>query len=52
MAAQLRERGWITVEASEEETRAKQLFPTEQGKRVLERIEGQVLKRQDEIFAR
>lgn len=47
----LRERGWITVETSDEDTRAKQLFPTEQGRRVLEEIEAQVLNRQEEIFS-
>ena len=47
----LRERGWITVETSEEDTRAKLLFPTEEGRRVLGDIVGHISKRQEEIFS-
>ncbi|NDW59944.1 winged helix-turn-helix transcriptional regulator [Yangia sp. PrR004] len=47
----LHERGWITVETSDEDTRAKLLFPTEDGRRVLDQIEGQVLRRQEEMFS-
>ncbi|MBU2957935.1 MarR family winged helix-turn-helix transcriptional regulator [Paracoccus sp. 1_MG-2023] len=46
----LRERGWITAETSDADTRAKQLYPTEEGRRVLARIEGRVLQRQSEVF--
>ncbi|AWI86091.1 MarR family transcriptional regulator (plasmid) [Alloyangia pacifica] len=47
----LRERGWITVETSDEDTRARLLYPTDEGRRVLDGIETQVLKRQEEIFS-
>lgn len=47
----LRERGWITVVPSEEDTRAKHLVPTDEGRRVLAEIEARVLQRQEEMFS-
>lgn len=46
----LRERGWITTRTNEDDSRAKHLFPTDEGRRVLAEIEARVLRRQDEIF--
>lgn len=46
----LRDRDWITVETSEEDTRAKRLFPTDEGRRVLGEIEARISQRQEEIF--
>ena len=46
----LRERDWITVETSDEDTRAKRLFATDEGRRVLGEIEARISERQEEIF--
>lgn len=48
--ALLKARDWIRDEPSEQDTRAKHLFPTEAGTKVLRQIERKIQQRQSEIF--